>query len=175
MPPFEVPITAEAVVQADIGGMSIAFTRVVVNDEIDPWLDTCRKAINRQRAQHELVEALVDIEARRDALRTAPEREREMLKARGVERARLVASWEASHSMSGARGDFKPNPAQRKGLIEFDEQTAREREKFDSDREKVEAEMPHYEARRDRALAIIAGKERAEVIGATEPLLHAAE
>lgn len=172
---YEVPVSAEAVVQADIGGMTIAFTRVVVSDELDPWLDTCRRAINRQRAQHELVEALVDIEARREALATSPEREREILRTRAAERIRLVASFEAAHAAVRARGDFQLTSAQRKGLTDYDDETERKRAEFAAEREKVKADIPHYEARAARARAIIAGKERAEVIGQRDEFPAAAD
>jgi hypothetical protein len=171
---FEVPVTAEAVVQADIGGMSIAFTRVVIDSEIDSWLDTCRRAVNRQRAQQELVEALVDIEARKETLRSAPERERDMVKDRAAEQVRMRASWEAAHNTAGARTEFRLSPKYRQALEGFEAETERKRAEFAADREKVEAEMPLYEARAARARAIIAGAERSEVIG-EGPRLIAAE
>lgn len=172
--PYAVPITTEAVVQADIGGMSIAFTGVVVDGELDAWLDKRRRAINRQGAQHELVEALVDIAARREALRTSPQRERDMVKARTDERIRVVASIEAAHQSAARVPSIRLTAAQKKGIDDFDAETQRKREEFAADRAKVEAEIPHYEARAERARAIIAGKERWEVIEA-EPLPAAAD
>jgi hypothetical protein len=174
--PFVVPNTTEAVVQADIGGMSVAFSGVVTDDELDAWLDKRRRAINRQRAQHELVEALVDVEARREALRTSPQREREMVKARTDERIRVVASLEAAHQNGGLSRvtEIRLTAAQKKGITDFDAETKRRRDEFETDREKVAAEIPHYEARAARARAIIGGAERSEVIG-TEPLPAAAD
>jgi hypothetical protein len=172
---FEVPVTAEIVVQAKIGVMEIAFTRVAIEGEVNDWLDTCRKSIQRQIAQQELVEALVDIEARREALRTSPQRERDMVKARTDERIRVVASLEAAAQVRNTRvADFKLTAAQKKGIEDFDAETQRERDKFKSDRARVEAEIPLYEARADRARRIIAGAERSEVIG-SEPLPAAAD
>src|SRR5260370_23110619 len=159
--PEEVRVSAEAGVRADMGGMSIAFKRVIVNEELDPWLDTCRRAINRQRAQNELVEALVDIEARHEALRTSPEREREALKTRATERIRLVASFEAAHAAVRARGEFQLTSAQRKGLMDYDDETERQRAEFAADRENGKADIPHYEARPARPRAIIGCQERA--------------
>ena len=177
MTEFEGPVTTELVVQADIGGMTIAFTGIVTPEETDERLDVWRRAINRQRAQQELVEALVDINARRQALATSPQREAEMVKRRVDERVRLIASLEVAHSASGARvAEFKLNASQKKGLEAFDADTARNRAEFAADREKVAAEIPLYEARAARARAIIGGAERSEVVG-TEgpPLLAAAE
>lgn len=171
--PFIVPVTAEAVVQADIGGMSIAFTRVITPEEQDPWLDQCRKSINRQRAQHELVEALVDIEARKQAIDQLPERLAKLKKERAEERARMIASWQASHAAANRRVEFMPNAAQRQARDTFDQETARKIAEAEADKEKVEAELPHYEARAARARAIIAGKERWETIA--EERLAAAE
>lgn len=171
---FEVPITTEVVVQADIGGMSIAFTRVAIEGEIDVWLDTCRRAVNRQKAQAELVEALVDIEARREAMASWPQRERDRVKARAEERTRLVASFQAAHQVGRPRVDFQMTPAQRKGVIDFDTESERKALEEVAARERVEAEIPHYEARAARARAIIGGKERSEVIGG-EGLREAAD
>lgn len=169
---YEVPATTEAVVQADVGGMTIAFTAVVVADEIDARLDSWRKAINRQRAQNELVEALVDIQARREALISAPDRERETIRQRLEERAGLVASFEAAHTRRGGRAAFRMTDSQRNGLEDFDVETEREKAKFAAEIEKVAADIPLYEARAERARLIIDGKERSEVI---EGLRQAAE
>lgn len=176
MPDYEVPVTAEIVVQADVGGMQIAFTRVAIEGEIDAWLDSFRKSVNRQRAQQELVEALVDIQSRKQALASSPDRERDMLKERASERVRLRASFEAAHRSSNPRVvDFREGPKHRQVLDAYDQETERKRAEFEADRGKVLAEMPLYEARAERARAIIAGKERSEVIGMVEPLAAAAE
>ncbi len=162
---FEAPAATEAVVQADIGGMTIAFTAVVGAAEINERLDAWRKAINRQRAQNELVEALVDIQARRDALAAAPDREREVIRSRLAERAVMVASWQAAHETSGKRAAFSQSPQQRQALLDYDAETERKKAEFAGDRAKIEAELPLWEARADRARRIIDGAERAEVIG----------
>jgi hypothetical protein len=108
-------------------------------------------------------------------LRTSPQRERDMVKARTDERIRVVASQEAAAQVRNTRvADFKLTAAQKKGIEDFDAETQRERDKFKSDRAKIEAEIPLYEARADRARRIIAGAERSEVIG-SEPLPAAAD
>lgn len=160
----EYPVMTEAVVQADIGGMTIAFTASVTGPELDQRLDAWRKAINRQRAQNELVEALVDVQARREALVSAPDREREAIRARLDERARLVASFEAAHQVHRPRAEFKMTDSQRGALETFDAETEQQKAKFAADREKVAADLPQFEARIERARRIIDGAERAEVI-----------
>lgn len=172
---YEVPVTAELVVQADVGGMQIAFTRVAVEGEVDAWLDSCRKAVNRQRAHQELVEALVDIQARREALASSPDRERAMVKERAAERARLRATFKAQHEASGARVPFAEGKKHHQALDLWDQETEKKRAEFAADRAKVTAELPLYEARAARARAIIAGKDRSEVIGMADPLADAAD
>lgn len=165
--------TPEVTIQADIGGMTVAFVELVGGDEraLNARLDLYRRAINRQRAQVELVEALVDIQARREALASAPRREREVLKARAEERVRQIASFEAAHQVRGNRGEFRMSQQQRAGLEAFDAETERKKGEFAADREKILAEMPHYEARAERARRIIAGAERSEVIEQEEAAL----
>ncbi len=176
MADFEVPVTAEIVVQADVGGMQIAFTRVAIEGEVDAWLDSCRKAVNRQRAHQELVEALVDIKARRDALESSPDRERDMLKERAAERVRLRASFKAAHDATRPRVGFVEGAKHRQALEAFDGETERKRAEFEADRVKVAADLPAFEARAARARAIIGGKDRSEVIDmASEPLADAAD
>jgi hypothetical protein len=172
--PFEVPVTAEAVVQADAFGMTVAFTRVVVDGEIDAWLDTCRRAISRQRAHHELLEALSDLAAVQETMRSGPALERGLVKARADEQVRMRASWEAAHNTAGARTEFRLTPKYRQALEEFEAETARQVAKLAAAREAAVAKVPNFEARVARSRALIAGAERSEVIG-EGPRLIAAE
>ncbi len=171
-------ISPEIVVQADIGGMQIAFTTQARGDEatINAHLDLFAKAISRQRARAELIEALVDVRAIREALALAPDRERAMVKERADQRVRMIAAFEAAHQARGARSDFSLNAAQRQGLQTWDAETDQKRAEFAADREKAVAELPRHIARVARQRAIIAGADRADVIeDAGEPLAIAAE
>lgn len=171
-------ISPEIVVQADIGGMTIAFTTQARGDAatINAHLDLFAKAISRQRAQAELIEALVDVRAIREALALSPERERATMKGRTDERVRMIAAFEASHNARGARSAFGLNAAQRQGLQNFDAETEQKRAEFASDRENAAAELPRHIARVARQRAIIAGADRADVIEDDgEPLAIAAE
>lgn len=163
----------EIVIQADIGGMTIAFTEIVTDktpEEIDERLDHYRRSIGRQRAHQSLVESLVDLRARKEALEQMPDKERAFLKERMDERARMKVQFEAQRQRSGAL-----SVKQEQDLRNFDAQTAAERKRrFEDDRKKIESEIPLFEAQVARQRAIIAGRERSEVI-AGEPQAEAAD
>ena len=181
MPPkqdqtFEVPVTTEAHVEADIGAIKLMLTAVVTDDEIDKRLDLWRTAISRQRAHFELIEALVDVRALGEALKLSPGLERTTMKGRADERVRMIAAFEAAHNARGARSEFSLNAAQRQGLQNFDAETEEKRASFAADREKAAADLPRHRARVARQRAIIAGADRADVIEDDgEPLAIAAE
>lgn len=139
----------EIVVQADLGGMQIAFTGTVGANEatINEQLDSCLKAIGRQRAKITLTEKLVDLLAVRKSIETQPDREREMLRERAVSRARMVAS--LGDRANGARG--------RQAGEQFDTDTDKERKKFSDEKQGLEMQVPILEAQITRLRAVIAG------------------
>lgn len=167
----------QVTVQADIGGMQVAFVELVPGSEkakLDARLDLYRQAIDRQRAQQELVEALTDLRARQEALAQAPERERSLLKSRAEERVRLVAQWHAEYDARPHRVDFTLGNKHLAALHTFDEETDKKLSDECAACERIRAELPMYEARIARQRRIIAGATRAEVME-EEPLALAAE
>ena len=155
----------EITIQADIGGCQVAIVEMVGAEsaaDIDARLDVYRKAIERQRAHNSLIEALVDLTARCEALAMLPEREREWARTRAAERARLAASFDAAAQTrrSGSR-----SLQEKQALEKFDEQTPIDQGKFAVEREKLMKEIPMYEAQVARQRAIIAGRDRSEVMG----------
>lgn len=150
----------EIVIQADLGGLSIAFTDPAKGTDeasLNERLDLYTKVIGRQRAKFTLSEKLVDLLAARKALAALPEQEREVLKSRAEERARQHAAMAAAHDVAGKRGEFMPNLAQRNQLSAFDAETAAEREKLQKQRQTLERDIPIIEAQISRLRAVIAG------------------
>ncbi len=163
-------------VQCDIGGLQIAFIEQVENltlDEVTQHLDLYRNVISRQRAQQSLIEALVDVDARQKRLAELDTAKAEALREIAERKARTRSSWEAAHEAMGRRAEFKLTDPQRKGLAAFDTEITDKDAEFEAERAKLERELPLYEAQVSRQRAIIAGRERAEVIGPT--FLEAAE
>lgn len=173
------PVAPEIVLQADIGGMTIAFTELVSGadeEKLNERLDLYGRAIARQRAKVTLTEKLVDLLAAQKTLASLPEREMATIKARAEERMRLRASFEAAHDASGRRSAFRLNDAQQKGLEAFDAQTAVERKKLDDERKMIEAGLPVLEAQIARLRGVIAGRDPMEALEVErETLAEAAE
>jgi hypothetical protein len=161
------PVAPEITIQGDIGGATIAIVELVSGltaAKLDDRLDMYRRAIERQRAHNSLVEALVDLHARTEALESLPQRRIDAAKARVQERARLAASFEAAGQLGGRRQEGMSRQ-QKQRLDEFDAQTPVEMARFDAERAQLEKEIPLYEAQVARQRAIIAGRDRSEVIG----------
>jgi hypothetical protein len=160
------PVAPEITIQADIGGATIAIVELVSGmtaEKLDARLDMYRRALERQRAHNLLVEALVELHARRDTLEQLPERRAEKAKERVTERARMAAAFAASAEASGRR---TPNLSaqQRQRLDEFDQMTPVEMAKLDDEETRLKKEIPLYEAQVSRQRAIIAGRDRSDVI-----------
>lgn len=156
----------EIVIQADLGGISIAITEQSPPD-IDAQndiLDRVWKVIGRQKARLELSEKILARAACEKMLALLPEQELSMVKGRIEDRARLVLSWEQQYAASGKRGDFRPNDSHRKALESFDAQTESEREKFRKQKASLETDGPMIEAQISRLRAIIAGRDPTEYV-----------
>ena len=156
--------TVDVVLQGEIGGITYAISGPVNCDNFDAELDFRRRALERQRAHNSLVEALVDLKAREESVRDYPERERAMLKGRAEERARKIASFDAAASISPRRVQGRSKSDQQ-WLDEFDAQTKAEQAKMAAEKERIEKEIPMYDAQVSRQRAIIAGRDRSDVIG----------
>src|SRR4029077_2397545 len=83
----------EIVIQADLGGLSIAFTEqlsgTVAEDVVNQQLDRFTQAIGRRRSTFTLSEKLVDLLATRKTLETHDQRLAEELKKKAEERMRI--------------------------------------------------------------------------------------
>lgn len=154
----------DVMMEADIGGVKVSFAANVEGDELDAWLDQHRKAVNRQKAQHELVEALVDLVAFRDAIDTYAERRAKLQKDRAADRARTIASLEAAHVAANRRGNFELSAQNRQALHQHDLQTQAELDKLEADNEGFKAKLPSMEARVKRSEDLVAGLDKADIM-----------
>jgi hypothetical protein len=180
----------ELVVQSEVGGMTIAFTVPLPDSEAAlRWeIDRLSRGIDHARARQMLVEARADLWARRKALDTIGERREAALAAleekrllykrrRAAERARLIASFQAAIGTAGMgrRAEGLGNQ-EKKSLAEFDAQTEvgmladeyQEQpilDQFDAEQKRLPGEVAQYEAAVYRQEQILAGTERADVVG----------
>jgi hypothetical protein len=164
------------VIQGEIGGFQLCLEQHVdaATTDIDERLDRMVSAFWRQRAKIALVDALVDVEARRKRLADLPDSEADYVAQRAAARALLRASFIQKHETSGKRGEFRLTPSQDEALRTHDVETAQKRAEMAAEKLKLEHDLPIYEAQVSRQRAIIAGRDRSEVIDATD-LAEAAE
>lgn len=173
------PVAPEIVLQAEVGGFTIAITELLAGataEKLNERLDTYRRAIERQRAHNSLVEALVDLVARREALASWDERRTAALKALADEQVRQRAAFESSNQVGArTRRSEGLTTQQQQALDQFRERRVAEEAKFHAEKANLEAEIPRYEAQVARQRAIIAGRDRSEVIGTPMPTAEAAD
>jgi len=164
-------------VQGDIGGVQVALERHIDatadTDALNDALDTMTSAFWRQQAKIRLVEALVDVQSRRDTLAQLPGRIETYRKQRTAERERLEAKFRIAWNVAGKRTAYNPSRSDEQNLTAFDEETRNKLEEFNRLKGQTEFELPLYEKQILRQRAIIAGADRSEVI--EEPLPLAAE
>lgn len=171
------PVAPEVVVQADCFGMTIAFTELLTGaneQKINDRLDLFGRIISRQRAKPALVEALIDLRAREERLAGLADERVQLVRKRGEERARLIASYQAQHQVMDRRGDYRPSASQKQNLANFDTETERKLEELKVLAERLPEEIKECEAKVARQRAIIEGTlDRHEVLDA--PFAEAAE
>lgn len=166
---------SEIVVQADLGGMNIAFSgKVEDGGSLDERLDVFTKSLGRQRAKISLAEKLVDHLAHQKALASLPDREREMLRNRAEERARIIAQYQAQHSAGNRRGEYKPSQPQQQALNTHDIETQAERKKYSDEKQAHDLTLPIVEAQIARLRAVIAGRDPTEALEIERESLSAA-
>jgi hypothetical protein len=162
-------IAPQITIQADVGGMSLAFvedTSGVDEGKLRERVGIYRRVIDYARAQNSLVEALVDLQAVKEALASWDERRAAALKAVADEKIREQASYEAANQLGPrAKRTDGFTDQQMQNLRQFDAKRAAEAAKFDLEKENLEKALPRHEAQVARQRAIIAGRDRSEVIG----------
>ena len=95
----------------------------------------------------------------------SPVREHEYRSERTAARARLVAEWSAEHeSNPQRRGVFQLTGKHRQALDGFDAETKRKLVEYETDRAKMNADLPILEKRLAVQRQIMVGGERAAVI-----------
>lgn len=161
-------IHVEVTAQAQLGGHTIALVATVPCDpkDIDDALDMMGQRFDRQRAIEQLPEAMVDLVSAEKALKTLPEREKEMAATRAEEVVRQREAWGAAHYASGRRAEFREGAAQKQWLKQHNEETARKREEFAKEKAAHEAAIPALKERITRLEARIAGEDKTEPLRA---------
>jgi hypothetical protein len=152
----------EVVVQAEVAGMTIAFTAHVPEAMLVPYLSMVRRNIDQQRAHNMLIEALIDLAAAEETLATWGQRKAKAMEVIIVERTRLRAQYQNANE-NRRNADFSPK--QQGDLAQFDGRMTAESEKFEAEKKKLEETIPVYRDRAERQRKIIAGAERADMVG----------
>lgn len=168
----------EIVVQAELGGLSIAFTESETDGrDANAILDDATKAIGRQRAKQTLTEKLVDMLACDKALASLPQREAEAIRARADEGARLRASFAAANTLRPRRRveGVEFTEQQAATLTSFEAETEQVRKKFSEEKQGLELNRPILEAQIARLRAVIAGRDPTEALEIEMGSLQAAE
>lgn len=152
---------------AELGGVQMVLSGDVEASEagINEAADRLAKALDRQRAKLILKETLVDYLAASKALELLPDQERDMLKARALDRVRIHEGMQAQHAMGGRRAEFKPSAQQRQILDNFDRETEAKRAEMARNRDTAKDSLPQLEAKILRLRERIAG---ADVIDSLE-------
>jgi hypothetical protein len=153
----------EVVMQAEVAGMTIAFTAHVPEEKLDDYMDMVRRRIDRARAHNMLIEALIDQAACEEALASWPERKAKAIAEIVAERTRLRAKYEIANS--GTRRADGLSIKQENDLEAFTPKIEFEDQKFAAERKKLEENIPVYRDRVSRQRQIIAGAERADMVG----------
>ena len=166
--------TPEVVMQAEVAGMTIAFTAHVPEAMLDAYMDMVRRRIDRSRAHNMLIEALIDLAACEETLATWGVRKAKALEEIISERTRLRAQYELAND--GNRRADGLSLKQRSDLAQFNGKIEAEEQKFAAEKRKLEENIPVYRDRVSRQRQIIAGAERADMVGFhVEAAAHAAE
>jgi hypothetical protein len=153
----------EVVIQAEVAGMTIAFTAHVPEAVLDDYMDMVRRRIDRARAHNMLIEALIDLAASEETLASWGRRKAKAVEEIVIERTRLRASYEGQNA--GTRRSDGLSVKQQGDLAKFNATIEAEAAKFDAERKKLEDNIPVYRDRVARQRAIIAGAERADMVG----------
>jgi hypothetical protein len=153
----------EVVVQAEVAGMTIAFTAHVPEEKLDAYMDMVRRHIDRARAHNKLVEVLIDLTANEEALASWPERKAKAIAEIVAERTRLRAQYELANA--GSRRADGLSPKQQNDLEAFTPKIELEDKKFAAERKTIEGNILVYRDHVSRQRQIIAGAERADMVG----------
>jgi hypothetical protein len=153
----------EVVVQAEVSGMTIAFTAHVPEEKLDAYMDMVRRRIDRARAYNHLVEVLIDQAACEEALASWGQRKAKAIEEIVVERTRLRAKYEIDNA--GTRRADGLSAKQQNDLGAFTPKIEAEDRKFAVERKNLEERIPVYRDRASRQRQIIAGAERADMVG----------
>lgn len=153
----------EVVIQAEVAGMTVAFTAHVPEAVLDDYMDMVRRRIDRARAHNMLIEALIDLAASEETLANWGRRKAKALEEIVTDRTRLRAQYERVNA--GSRRADGLSAKQQNDLTQFNARIEAEEQKFDAERKKLEENIPVFRDRVARQRGIIAGRDRADMVG----------
>jgi hypothetical protein len=152
--------------QADIGGVTLAFERqvdaAIDAPDLDQEIKFVLDRIGVARARGQLAEKLLAREIATDMLASwADDRERS-LKAQADEHIRLRASFQAAHDGSGKRGAWFPNRSEQEALSNAFANIETRRNQFDENKRKLEQDVRLVDKQIARLSALISGRDPTE-------------
>jgi hypothetical protein len=169
----------EIVIQADLGGLSIALTENMSDSPsameraLNEHLDRFTKAIGRQRSRFALSEKLVDLLATRKTLETHDQRLQEELKKKAEDRMRINAAY--ARAEDGRRLERPKSKQQLAAEQQNDEEIAQLRLDYAGKKKTLEDNIPVLEAQISRLRAVIAGRDPTEALEEEREKLSAAD
>jgi hypothetical protein len=153
----------DVVIQAEVAGMTIAFTAHVPEAMLDDYMDMVRRRIDRARAHNMLIEALIDLTSNEEALASWPERKAKDIAEIVSERTRLRARYEQANT--GTRRADGLSIKQENDLAAFTPKIEFKDQEYAAERKKIEENIAVYRDRVARQRQIINGAERADMVG----------
>lgn len=159
----------EIVVQAEVGGRTIAFTAHVPDEKIEAYLERVSRALARETARQRLLEELGELKGREKTLAEWSE-----LRAKALRSIAEKKAAKRAEMMAQGRSD-RLTLANERALMAFDTQLAAEDTKYASIRQELEEQIPECRRRVARQRAILAGADPADMFDDFEALPQAAE
>ena len=159
----------EIVVQAEIGGCTLAFTAHVPNEMIEAYLERVSGAVSREKARQRLLEELGELKGREKTLAEWPE-----LRAKALRSIAEKKAAKRAEMMAQGRSD-RLTLANERALTAFDTQLEAEDTKYANIRRELEEQIPECRKRVARQRAILEGANPADMFDDFEALPQAAE
>lgn len=158
---------SELVIQADLGGLQIAFTAPLPEDEatLNQTIDLYSKAIGRQKAKIALADTLAKLAADRLYLQSFDRELQDYRIGRAKEMAEVRARQQATHNPN-KRAEYKPSERDRQELAAYETQTQAEVDNRYKRRDSTQQTIKVYEKQIEKLRRMINGEEIADAIEA---------
>lgn len=159
-------------IQTDPG--YVAQMTVAVEIEIadgDDLAEMSRRAlmlVDQVRAKQDLLELQVEVQSRTETIERHDELMAAAVENRALQRAKIVRDFRdmdrIRHIDNPRRAEWQPSKQERQKLEEFDIETTNQLRGMEDNKAKCERELPSFQPKIERARAILAGKDRSELI-----------